>query len=126
MPPFMPGSSMAPGWRSKSFMAIVLARAVPAATSSIEEALEVPGAANLVEEDRAQQSGAGDDLVAGSGHRLAPPAVVDAPPVADAELAVIGAVHAQAGRHAGRIGFDLDERMIGVDPRHWPMSTRRD
>src|SRR5687767_5993026 len=118
MPPFMPGSSMAPGCRSKSFMAFLLARAVPAATPSIEEALEVPGAANLVEEDRAQQSGPGDDLVAGPGHRLAPPAIVDAPSVADAQLAVIGTVHVQAGRHAGRIGLDLDERMIRVDPRH--------
>ena len=107
-----------------------VARAVPEQRGSsalVEDALQVPGAADLVEEDRAQQAGAGDDLVAGARDRLAPPAVVHPPAVADADLAVVGAVHAEADRGAGGIGLDLDQRMVersaGSSSRCRPAAT---
>src|ERR671925_2171434 len=95
---------------------------------SVEEALEVPRAAELIEEDHAQQARARDDLVIRAIDRLAPPAVVDAPSVADAHLAVIGPVEAQPQGLAGRIGLDLDQRMVEVQPghaRYGPISTSR-
>src|SRR5438876_709603 len=93
---------------------------------SVEDPLEVPGAADLVPEDGAQQAVARYDLEVGARHRLAPPVVVDPPLVADAHLAVGHAIHPQADGGAGFIGLDLHQWMVDVQASHGSSSRPTD
>src|SRR5439155_22474746 len=71
---------------------------------SVEDPLEVPGAADLVPEDGAQQAVARHDLEVSARHRLAPPVVIDPPLVADAHLAMGHSILQQADGCADFIG----------------------